>query len=81
MRRSKSVNSVDFLIHNFQCSVCKAHERLAYEVDAVAHVTLLDIHRKIFVDKFDPSERRMVASPVTTSKSVEAMQLMEYGEC
>lgn len=80
MRCSETVHPIDLLIHDLKSSVRQTLQRLTDEVQAVPHVALLYIYRKLFVYNLDTVDCSMVASPVTTAKSVHAVKLMEHGE-
>jgi hypothetical protein len=74
------MNAVDLFVHHFERSIRQTLQRLTYEVQAVSHVALLYVHWKLFVHDLDAIDCRVVTGPITTPKSVYAVELVKYRE-
>ena len=66
----KAVHPVDLLVHHLDRRIGMAHEALSQEIDAVSHMTRLDVHRQVVVRQFVSLDSRVVVGPVSLAESV-----------
>jgi hypothetical protein len=70
MHGPKPVNSVYFLINNFQGRVCLTHEGLTDKIDAMSYMAFLNVYWEFLIHQFMTLDGSMVACPVATPNCV-----------